>query len=935
MRLSIFIMALLTVTLSTGVDAQVQKPSPTSVQDLEQSIINRNEHRAQSLLHGYSVRNVGPVTMSGRVSDIAVHPDTARIFYVGIGSAGVFKTTNGGITMEPIFDNQGGALGVGDIAISPSNPNILWVGTGENNSSRSTYAGTGVYKSVDAGKTWEFMGLRNTQHIGRILVHPENPDIVWVASMGALYSRNDERGLYKTTDGGITWEKTLFINNNTGIIDVIMKPGDADVLWAAAWERSREAWNFVESGEGSGIYVSKDGGTTWEASNDGLPVGATLGRIGLSISPNNPNRIYALIDNQDVRRIETSTNESRGLTSESFRSMSKNELLALTDGELNRFLRSNGFDSKYTAESIKKSVEKGDYEPEAIANYLGDANAELFDTEIIGAEVYRSDDNGNSWNKTHEIALDNVYFTYGYYFGEIRVDPSNANTLYIMGVPILKSTDAGLNWTPIAENQGIHVDHQALWINPKDGEHLLLGNDGGLYESKDGGQNFIHHNVAPVGQFYTVNVDMDTPYNIYGGLQDNGTWRGSSRSTPNRERPWTRLFGGDGMHVNPHPENSDIVYVGFQYGNYMRRNLSDGSSYRITPRHEIGEDRYRYNWNTPVELSVHNPEIVYFGSQRLNRSFDEGKTWTAISPDLSYNFANGDVPYSTITSIAESPISFQVLWVGTDDGKVQVTRDGGTTWNDVSSGLPQYRWVSEVHASNHDVATAYVSLNGYRFDEFSSYIFKTTDYGATWTSVTGDLPEDVVNVIVQDPVQPELLYAGLDHGSYVSLNDGQNWHLITQIPNVASYDMIVHPRDLELVTATHGRSIYVSDVTLFHELHARIQEDITVFSIDDVRYSARWGNQSVAYRDAFEPNFEASFYVKPKNNQRLEWVTLEVMVSNEDGNVYTDEMRVREGLNTFRWNLFHEQTQEYLGKGSYTLTIKKGRSSHETTFEIK
>ncbi len=935
MRLSIFITALLTVTISTGIHAQVQKPSPTSVQDLEQSIINRNEHRAQSVLHGYSVRNVGPVTMSGRVSDIAVHPDTARIFYVGFGSAGVFKTTNGGITMEPIFDNQGGAFGVGDIAVSPSNPNILWVGTGENNSSRSTYAGTGVYKSVDAGKTWEFMGLRNTQHIGRILIHPEDPDIVWVASMGALYSRNDERGLYKTTDGGKTWEKTLFINDNTGIIDVIMKPDDADVLWAAAWERSREAWNFVESGEGSGIYVSKDGGTTWEASNDGLPVGATLGRIGLSISPNNPNRIYALIDNQDVRRIETNTNESRGLTSESFRSMSKNELLELTDGELNRFLQSNGFDSKYTAESIKKSVEKGDYEPEAIANYLGDANAELFDTEIIGAEVYRSDDNGNSWNKTHEIALDNVYFTYGYYFGEIRVDPSNANTLYIMGVPILKSTDAGINWTPIAENQGIHVDHQALWINPKDGEHLLLGNDGGLYESKDGGQNFIHHNVAPVGQFYTVNVDMDTPYNIYGGLQDNGTWRGSSRSTPNRERPWTRLFGGDGMHVNPHPENSDIVYVGFQYGNYMRRNLSDGSSYRITPRHEIGEDRYRYNWNTPVELSVHNPEIVYFGSQRLNRSFDEGKTWTAISPDLSYNFANGDVPYSTITSIAESTISFQVLWVGTDDGKVQVTRDGGTTWNDVSSGLPQYRWVSEVHASNHDVATAYVSLNGYRFDEFSSYIFKTTDYGATWTSVTGDLPEDVVNVIVQDPVQPELLYAGLDHGSYVSLNDGKNWHLITQIPNVASYDMIVHPRDMELVTATHGRSIYVSDVTLFHELHARIQEDITVFSIDDVRYSARWGNQSVAYRDAFEPNFEASFYVKPKNNQRLEWVTLEVMVSNEEGNVYTDEMRVQEGLNTFRWNLFHEQNQEYLGKGSYTLTIKKGRSNHETTFEIK
>ena len=935
MRLSILLSALLSFLITDLVQAQLQKPKATTVQELEKSIENRNQHRELSPLHGYPVRNVGPVTMSGRVSDIAVHPDTARIYYVGFGSAGVFKTTNGGATMSPIFDNQGGALGIGDIAIAPSNPNILWVGTGENNSSRSTYAGTGVYKSEDAGNTWQYMGLRNSQHIGRILIHPENPDIVWVASMGALYSKNEERGVYKTTDGGKTWAKTLYINDNTGIIDLIMKPNDSDYLWAAAWERSREAWNFVESGEGSGIYVSKDGGTTWEASNNGLPSGATLGRIGLTISQDNPDRLYALIDNQDVRKVESATNEANGLTADSFRTMSTNALIELNDSDLNRFLRSNGFDSKYTAEAVKESIEKGEYEPVDIANYLGDANAELFDTEIIGAEVYKSDDNGISWEKTHEIALDNVYFTYGYYFGEIRVDPSDANTLYIMGVPILKSTDAGVNWTPIAENQGIHVDHQALWINPKDGQHLLLGNDGGLYESKDGGLNFIHHNVAPVGQFYTVNVDMDSPYNIYGGLQDNGTWRGSSRSTPNRERPWTRLFGGDGMHVNPHPENSDIVYVGFQYGNYMRRNLSDGSSYRITPRHNIGEDRYRYNWNTPVELSVHNPEIVYFGSQRLNRSFDEGKNWTAISPDLTHNLPNGDVPFSTITSIAESPLSFQVLWIGTDDGKVQLTKDGGTTWTDVSSDLPNYRWVSEVHASNHDLATAYVSMNGYRFDEFASYIFKTTDYGASWTSVTGNLPEDVVNVIVQDPVNPDILYAGLDHGSYVSLNDGKDWHLISQIPNVASYDMIVHPRDLELVTATHGRSIYVSDITLFHELHGRMNEDITIFSIDDLRYSGRWGSQSVAYREAFEPDFEASFYVKPKDGTRLEIVTVQIEVTLDDERIYSTELQVKEGFNTFNWNLFNEQTQEYLQKGTYTLTINKGRSHHDATFEIK
>lgn len=931
---------LLAATLFTfPLQAQFTKPAATSTEDLINSVKERIDHRTQSLLNSYPIRNVGPVTMSGRVSDIAVHPDTSRIYYVGFGSAGIFKTTNGGTTMKPVFDNQGGAIGIGDIAISKSNPNILWAGTGEKNSSRSTYAGTGVYKTIDAGKTWTHMGLEGTQHIGRILVHPDNPDIVWVGSMGALYSGNADRGIYKTEDGGQTWEKTLFVNQGTGVIDLIINPENPELLWAATWERSREAWNFFEGGEGSAVYHSNDGGSTWELASNGLPTGTTLGRIGLSISKDNPDRIYALIDNQDIRSVESANQANDRLDSYALRKMNPKEFLSQNNNEINQFLRRNGFPSKYDAETVKKDISANTYPPSALADYLGDANAELFDTEIIGAEVYKTDNGGRSWEKTHNIALDNVYFTYGYYFGEIRVDPSDVNTLYIMGVPILKSTDAGSNWKPIAENQRIHVDHQALWINPNDGQHLLLGNDGGLYESKDGGENFIHHNVVPVGQFYTVNVDMNTPYNIYGGLQDNGTWKGSSLYTPNREQPWERIYGGDGMHVNPHPDNNDIVYVGFQYGNYFRRDLMSGESYRITPRHEVGEDRYRYNWNTPVELSHHNPDIVYFGSQRLNRSFDEGKNWTAISPDLSYNLPNGDVPYSTLTTISESPLSFDIIWTGTDDGKVHRTTDAGATWVDVSAGLPAYRWVSELHASSHYPEIAYVSLNGYRFDEFVTYIYKTTDLGETWVSVKGNLPDDVVNIIVQDPVKPEILYAGLDHGSYVSFNDGQDWHLLNNIPNVASYDMVIHPRDLELVVATHGRSIYVLDIKPFHELVDRINEPISLFSLDNVLYSSKWGTRSVDYRDLFEPDFEALFFVQEpstrKRNQPSGSFEVAIKIKKDELTLYSTILDAEKGFNTFNWNLWSQTSNSYLTKGTYIIQITNGSTTHEQSFEIK
>lgn len=924
----------LCVLLLLPAAASARQVSPSTPSELEAAIQKRDQMRSESLFLNYPLRDVGPVTMSARVTDIAVHPENSRIFYTGFASGGVYKTENSGNTMEPVFDHVG-VLGIGDIAISQSNPDILWVGTGENNSSRSSYAGAGMYKSEDAGETWTYSGLRGTQHIGRVIIHPENPDIVWVASIGALYSKNEDRGLYKTTDGGESWEKTLFISDSTGVIDLVIHPENPDILWATSWERSRAAWNFKEGGTESAIYKSTDGGESWTKSVKGFPQGEFVGRIGLDISRSNPDIIYALLDNQYETR-EKRDSEDEGLTQASFTDMSEKEFLNLNDSDINDYLRSNGFPRGYTARQAKEDIRNDKYEPKALADFLGDANAALFNTSIEGAEIYRSENGGESWEKINDYQLGNLYNTYGYYFGEIRVDPSNPDVLYILGVPLLKSTDGGNTWKRVADNQPVHADQQAMWIDPMDSQHILLGNDGGLYESHDGAENFIHHNVASVGQFYTVNVDMEEPYNIYGGLQDNGTWVGSSTSSPNRYRPWTRLFGGDGMHVAADPRNADIVYVGFQYGNYFRLNREKGSSERITPRHNVGEDRYRYNWNTPIQLSHHNPDIVYFGSQRLNRSFDQGDNWTAISPDLTHDLPNGDVPYSTLTTIAESPLNFNVIWTGSDDGKVQISRDAGSSWTDVTGNLPARRWISEVHASVHDEATAFVSLNGYRYDEFKTYLYKTTDYGQTWTSVKGDLPDEVANIIVQDPVKPEILYAGLDHGTYISFNDGENWEYLSPLANVASYDMVIHPRELDLVIATHGRSIHVMDIEPLHAVSDRLNEAITVMKPEDIRYSGRWGYQSAEYSEPYMPSVDILYYLG--NDRNGQNVTIRVLNKDEE-EVYTASATGVHGFNTYSWDLVtgenEEGKPEFLGKGEYIIEFETANQKESVAFNVK
>lgn len=919
----------------------------TSGDDIAASYSARKKMAEQSILKNYPARNIGPVVQGGRIVDIDVNPRNTKEFYVGYASGGIFKTTNNGITFEPVFDHQD-ALGIGDFAIAPSNPNVLYVGTGEKNSSRSSYAGSGVYKTTDGGRTWTNLGLTGTHHIGRVIVHPQDENTVWVAAIGALYTHSADRGVFKTTDGGKTWKKTLFINDSTGVIDLVINPQNPQQLWAASWERTRKAWDFKGNGVHSSIYRSDDGGETWVKSVDGLPQGKQVGRIGLEVAPSNPRVVYAIIDNQGELEKKEEDKPGDALKLEDFSKMTKEALLKLDDKKLDDFLRNNRFPQKYTARVVKKDIEEGKYRPQDIASYFsGDANASLRSVGVIGAEVYRSDDGGATWKKMNSYDLEGVFFTYGYYFAEMKVSPNDPDLVYIYGVPLLKSRDGGVTWHHLDTLQGrqeLHVDHHALWINPNDPQHILLGNDGGLYQSYDEGANWLHINNMPVGQFYTVTVDWETPYNVYGGMQDNGVWKGSSKSVPNITRPWESLMGGDGMFVAVDPRNSGLVYTGFQFGNYFR--LERGKRTRITPQHDIGEKPLRWNWRSPLIMSKHNPDILYIAANKVYRSLNKGDNWELISPDLTKNRRQGNVPFSTISSLAESPLKFGLLYAGTDDGNVWVSKDAGGNWERINEGLPQDKWVSSVFPSPHDEATVFVSLNGYRDDDFKTYLFMSNDYGKTWKSINGNLPASVANVIIQDPVNESLLYCGLDYGTYVSLDRGDTWHLFNRMLNVASYDMLVHPRDNELVVATHGRSIFVADVKPLQALKGdNLKKTIVAFAPESIRHSERWGKSQYPWAKPVYPSLEVLYYLSRPSSEVM------VEVYNSKNELVRKMKAVNTpGFNTWKWDVKVEsaagkekkgkasKTSEglvYAAKGKYTIRFISGADRSEVSVEIK
>ncbi len=799
------------------VQAQIKA---TSAQERLKTIDQRKQLLSRSTLNETSFRNIGPSIMSGRVVDIEVNPQDPTEFYVAYASGGLWHTQNNGQSFAPIFDSVD-VLTIGDIAVNWQNRHI-WVGTGEVNSSRSTYAGLGVYRSANNGKTWEYLGLPESHHIGKIQLSAKDPNTAWVAVLGHLYSESKDRGIYKTTDAGKTWNQTLALDANTGAIDVDMDPSNEQVLYAAMWYRTRTASNFEEAGKTSGIYKSTDGGDHWtlmSTPTSGFPSGDGVGRIGLAVYPKNPSIVYAIVDN-NFHQPDTAMQKAADTTRyvlRDFKALTVDQFLVLDDKKLNAFLKSprNGIPTKYSAENIKQDVKSGKLAPNCIWDYLYDANTALFETPIYGAQVYRSDNAGLSWVKTHDKPIE-LYSTYGYYFGKVFVSPSNPDKIAITGVSVLLSTDGGKTFSSIGK-ENVHADHHFVWMNGQRDSHMIIGNDGGCNITYDNGAHWFKANTPAVGQFYNIAIDMAKPYNVYGGLQDNGTWFGSSTTKENYnwydggQNPYTMIGGGDGMQVQVDWRDNKTVYSGSQFGFYSRQNLVSKERKNVRPMRDLGEPAVRYNWQSPILLSRHNQDVFYFGSNKFHRSMSKGDSLVTLSNDLTTNPAQGDVPFGTTTTISESPIRFGLIYAGTDDGNVQVSKDGGNSFTIISQKLPKGLYVSRVIASKYNVARVYVTLNGYRNDHFNAYVYQSDDYGTTWKQIMKDLPSEPVNVIKEDAVSEQVLYVGTDGGLYVSLDGGNSsmaWN--KGLPaSVPVHDLEIHPRDHEIILGTHGRSLYV------------------------------------------------------------------------------------------------------------------------------
>ncbi len=695
---------------------------------------------------GLSWRSVGPALTSGRISDIAVNPDNPFEYYVAASAGGVWKTVNSGVDFTPIFDNEG-SYSIGCITMDPNNPNVIWVGTGENNNQRSVSYGDGIYKSIDGGATWSHMGLKNSEHIGKIIVHPEDSDVIFVAAIGPLWSKGGDRGLYKSTDGGKTWKAVLTVDEHTGVNDVVMSPANPDVLYASTHQRRRHVYTYVGGGPGSGIHKSTDGGETWSKVHKGLP-DVELGRIGFAVTPADPHLVYAIIEAAD---------------------------------------RKGG--------------------------------------------VFATTNRGASWEKRGS------HVTSGNYYQEIIADPVDPNTLYSMDTWMSVSQDGGRNFKVVGEDFK-HVDNHSMWINPKNTAHWLIGCDGGVYETFDSGKKWDFKENLPVTQFYKVAVDNDLPfYNIYGGTQDNFSIGGPSRVITNHgitNFDWYITNGGDGFETQVDPNNPDIVYSQSQYGFLVRYDRKSGEIVGIQPKERKGEDAYNFNWDSPLVVSRHAPGRLYFAADKLFRSNDYGNSWDVISEDLSRGLdrnqlkvfdrvlsidavmKNGSTSlFGNIVALSESPIDANLLAVGTDDGLIHITENGGQSWRKIDNikGVPAMTYVNSVYLSRHDTNVIYAAFNHHKYGDFKPYIYRSADKGATWTSISGNLPErGSVYAIEEDTVDKDLIFCGTEFGAFFSPNKGGRWkELAAGLPTIAVRDIALQERENDLVLGTFGRGFYVLD----------------------------------------------------------------------------------------------------------------------------
>ncbi len=955
-----------------------QAAAPAQAAPAARPVINQSD---DPLLKAFRFRSIGPASMGGRIDDFAVVESDPSTIYIGFATGGVWKTTNNGTTWTPIFDTYP-VCSIGALAVDQRNPDILWVGTGEANNRQSSSFGDGIYKSVDGGKTFAHMGLEDSQSIARIVIDPKDSNIVYVAVLGHLFGPNPERGVYKTVDGGKTWTAVKVIDADTGFTDIVIDPFDSKTLYAASYQRRRVPWGFNGGGPGSGVWKSADAGKSWtRIAGNGFPEGM-LGRIGLSAARSKAGVLYA--------QIEVGASPGTGAN-------------VGPDGkEAVAGARGGGGGG---GGGGQRGAAAGQPPPPPDPKKSG---------------VWRSDDRGKTWKLMSNNNDRPMYYS------QIRVDPTNDQIVYTCGAPFHKSVDGGKTFKVV---QGIaHTDHHALWIDPKNPKHIIIGNDGGLDVSYDQADTWEFVNTVPVGQFYAISADMRKPYYVYGGLQDNGTWGGpsatrSSEGITNAE--WFRVGGGDGFYTQADPTDWSTIYVESQDGAVQRVDLRGGRPTSIKPRAAAAArppqgqrgqaggaatagqapavapagpataafamaqrgnilpappegTQYRFFWNTPILLSPFNPRTVYIGANELFRSYDRGDTYLG-SPDLTKNISRfvrpimgvpGDAPmaskhdgagaFSSIVTISESAAMPGVIWVGTNDGNVQVSRDGGQTWKNVVDnvpGVPKETHVSRVEASHFDAATCYVSFDGHRTDDMKPYVFVTRDYGQTWKALASNLPAvGNVNVIKEDPKSKNLLYLGTEYGFYVSLNGGAEWkRFMNGMPTVRIDDVMVHPRDNDLIVATHGRSIYIlDDITALQDLSDEVmKEDAHLF---DVRPGTEWKtditlSRSIGGAKNFAgenpaPGVAISYYLKAAAAGDVK-----LTISDYSGKVIrTFEAPKTAGLNRVQWDFRLTPVAGGQGRGggggrggfggqvvepgAYLATLSVGGKTYATKVEV-
>ena len=787
-------------------------------------------------------RNIGPANMGGRITDVEGIPGNPGTVYVGTGTGGLWKTTNWGISWTPLFDEQE-TLSIGDLALDPQNPDIIWVGTGEANTRNSISIGCGIYKSTDGGKTWQYLGLRETRQISRIIVHPRDPDTVWVAAIGSPFGPNPERGVFMTTDGGKTWQKVLYIDEHHGASDLDIDPVNPNILYAGMWRFERKPWTHTSGSEQGGVFKSTDGGRTWRKITNGLP--KLMGRVGVKVAPSNPNVVYVIAESND-------------------------------------------------------------------------------------GTLFRSNDRGETFQR---ISSETNIVSRGFYYTDMRVCPSDENRLYFLATQLRMSIDGGRTSQQIAST--VHVDHHALWIDPKNPNILWNGNDGGLAFSMDRGQTWDVIANIPLGQFYQIHCSMEAPfYQVAGGLQDNGSWMGWARNKEGGivNEHWRMVSFGDGFHCLIHPRDPNLVISESQGGNILRTNLATGIQENISPQARrsdggpASELKYRFNWNTPIIPSPHDADTVYVGGNVVFKSTDFGTTWSVISPDLTTNDpekqkdAGGPVwventtaeYHCTIISLAESPLQKGLLWVGTDDGRLWKSPDDGVSWIELTQNvpnLPPNSPVSHVEPSRAGVDVAYVAFDRHLLNDFKPYVYKTTDGGKTWQLITNGLPDEAyVFVVREDPRNLNLLYAGTERGLFISFDAGQNWQKFPNVPPVPVHDIQVHPLMNDLVLGTHGRSVYVlDDVTPLQEATpAIVEKPAHLFTPPTAwRYSSRMTRYGRGDRPIVSPNppygAMITFYLKERPKQGR----VRIQILDSQGNLLRELTRVPQepGVHRVSWDL--------------------------------